>query len=388
MLATIVVAWSCIVTAQEQKPSTLSPNGALKPTTLLLEVADNSSFPPGYSEVNGPGQTSKWVWLSSARIVYIPGRQRPTGKAIQAIRFEPVLNGETVDVKVTLLRGSKGFEQEDLVGVYRLGIGEQKILSDLDQFSIEPFKITIVNSVPPLPPSPTIQNQTKSVDIISIQQENLPRPAYKLTLQNLSDKNISGVRVEVTMDGRGPGVSLFQGEEGRPLLEPGGTIEKKMPAVMAVGTASGHAPGSGAANVITIRSVVFADLSFEGDFKSACSMESVMMGRRFWLKQMLALLDQELAKANSNHIAAAKQFKEKLSALSFEFEESERNMPSSVLPACPKPADAAIRITNGMRVDLVRELERIISTTSATPLNFKSWMEEKRARYSAWLARL
>ena len=117
-------------------------------------------------------------------------------------------------------------------------------------------------------------------------------------------------------------------------------------------------------------------------------MESSVMSGRFWLKQILALLDQELEKPNSDHVVAAKQFKEKLSALSVEFEESERNKPSSIAPGCPAPAVSATKMANGMKVDLVRELERISSATSPAPLDFKSWMEEKRARYSDWLTRL
>ena len=111
------------------------------------------------------------------------------------------------------------------------------------------------------------------------------------------------------------------------------------------------------------------------------------MSGRFFLKQVLALLDQELEKPNSDHVVAAKQFKEKLSALSSDFEESERNKNSLVAAGCPKPAVAATPMANGMKVDLVRKVSTIANTTSA-PVNFKSWMEEKRARYSAWLARL
>jgi hypothetical protein len=109
------------------------------------------------------------------------------------------------------------------------------------------------------------------------------------------------------------------------------------------------------------------------------------MSGRLFLKPVLALLDQELEKPNSDHVVAAKQFKEKLSASRMDLEESELNKDSSVAPGCQKPAVAAIKIANGMKVDLVREVERL---TSAPALNFKSWMEEKRARYSAWLARL
>ena len=112
------------------------------------------------------------------------------------------------------------------------------------------------------------------------------------------------------------------------------------------------------------------------------------MSGRLFLKQVLAVLNQELEKPNSDHVEAAKQFKEKLSGLSVDFEESERNKDSSVAVGCRKPAIAATRMANGMKVDLVREVERITNMPSAPPINFKTWMEDKRARYSAWLARL
>lgn len=390
LAAIVVVASSCFVIAQDRKPLQLpsvTENAAINASSLLLEI-DPHTPPFGYSEIAGPGETPKWAWISRSRIAFIRGREAPPGKPIQAVRFESVVNGEMVEVKVTVLRGEQSFEQEDPVGVYQIGIGEQKTITDLDRFAIEPFKIRVTNTVPPLAPPPSVQNQTRSVDVINIQQENVPRPAYRLTLQNFSDKRVLAVRVEVTMDGRGPGVSLFQGEEGQALLEPGAVTQKYIPAVMAVRTPAGIAPGSGATNVVSIRSVVFTDLSFEGDFSSACSMESVVMGRRLWLKQVLALLDEELAKPFGDPLETAKQFKEKLSALSFQFEESEQNNPSSVAPRCPKPAVNATKIANGMKVDLVREVERITSREPARPLNLKSWMEEKRARYSAWLARL
>ena len=389
LAAIVVVASSCFVIAQDRKPlqvPSVPDTAAINASTLLLEI-DPRTPPYGYSEIAGPGETPKWAWISRSRIAFIPGRVAPPGKPIQAVRFESVVNGEMVDVKVTVLRGSQGFEQEDLVGVYQLAVGEQKRITDLDRFAIQPFRIRVTNSLPPLPPPATFNNLTKALEIASVQMENLPRPAYKLTFRNVSEKIIRAVKVNTTTDGRPGETILYQGEDGRAFLQPGGSVERRLVVIRSVPTATGTAPGTPAVVIINIRTVIFDDLSFEGEKESACLMESSMMSGRFFLKQVLALLDQELEKPNSDHVVAAKQFKEKVSALSSDFEESERNKDSSVAVGCPKPAVAATTIANGMKVDLVREVARIANATSA-PINFKAWMEEKRARYSAWLARL
>jgi len=389
LAAILVVASSCIVIAQDRKPLQLpsvSPKDSIDASTLLLEI-DPRTPPFGYSEIAAQGETPRWVWISRSRIAFIPGREAPPGKPIQAVRFESAVNGGTVDVKVSVLRGSQGFEQEDVVGVYQLAVGEQKRITDLDRFAIQPFRIRVTNSLPPLPPPPTFNNLTKALEVVSVQMENLPRPAYKLTFRNVSEKTIRAVKVTTTTDGR-PGESImYQGEDGRVFLQPGGSAERRLVVIRSVPTITGTGPGTPAAVIINIRTVIFDDLSFEGEKESACLMESSVMSGRLFLKPVLALLDQELEKPNSDHVVAAKQFKEKLSALRMDLEESELNKDSSVAPGCQKPAVAAIKIANGMKVDLVREVERIANTTSA-PVNFKSWMEEKRTRYSAWLARL
>lgn len=378
--AVVLVVSSCAVMAQEQKPAPQASK--IDPSRLLLEVRENRNHPPGYSEINRAGESKKWVWVT--RFERIPGREA-SGKPISAIRFEPVFNGETVDVKVTLLRGTKGFEQEDLVGVYQVGIGEQKTIGELDQFGIEPIKISVAHTVPPVPPPPSFENKTKAIEVVSVQAENLPRPAYKLTIRNVSDKNISTVRIDTTFDGRRAGAVNMHGEDGRAVLQPGDVAERWISAATTVTTPTGYAPGVPSAVTIKISTVVFDDMSFEGELETACSMEGFVIGRRIWLKRLVTLLDQELSKLNGDHVEAAKQFKEKLSALSFDLDESEMNKASSVAPECDKPAKVANVVMNGMKVDLVRELERIITSK---PGNFKTWLEDRRTRYSAWLARI
>ena len=387
MAAIVVVASTRVVTAQEQptlKPS-ISPKAAPVRTRLLLEINYNRARPPVYAVVNGADEKPKWLWVT--HFARIPGREIEQPQ-IQAVRLESVYNGETADVRVTLLRGTKGFDREDLVGVYQVGVGEQKTVSDLDQFGIEPISITLLNTVPPLPPPPAFENSTKSIEVASVQLENLPSPGYRLVLRNLSDKNVGAVRVYVMSDGMRGVQALWQGEHGQPLIKPGAVVERYLPVMKPMKTAAGYAPGAPLTLTIFIESAVFEDFSFEGNSESACLFESFQVGRKIWLRHVVPLLDRELSKPNADHIEAAKRFKEKFSALRYVVEPSELDKTSSVGPSCGNPGQSSSISVENMKLELLRELDQIITTRPAPPVNFKSWLQEKRAIFSAWLERL
>jgi len=216
----------------------------------------------------------------------------------------------------------------------------------------------------------------------------MPRPAYGVTFRNLSEKSIAAVRVDMMGDGR-PAVShFFQGKEGQALIEVGGVSEQYVSALRTERTPTAYVPGTASANVINIRTLVFSDLSFEGDVQPACDFEMFVMGRRIWLRHVVASLDQEITKPNSDQIAAAKQLKEKLSVLSYDPTESERNQASVVSPKCSKPFAGAYVAIQGQKLQLLRDLDQIIETRPVPPVNFRQWLVDRRARYQAWLSRL
>src|ERR1044072_442493 len=137
----VVISSTALVTAQQQKTS-LQPSSNQKttepPTRLLLEINYNPSIPPAYSTVNGPEATPKWIWVT--RFIQIPGI-KIDGPPIQAVKLESQFNGETADVRVTLLRGSeKGFDQEDLVGVYHVGVNGPRDIKERRAHGVQPFR--------------------------------------------------------------------------------------------------------------------------------------------------------------------------------------------------------------------------------------------------------
>ncbi len=72
--------------------------------------------------------------------------------------------------------------------------------------------------------------------------------------------------------------ALLQGEDGRVYLPPGGMAERRVLVTTTERTPTGYAPGTPSAVTISIRTVVFDDLSFEGESETACSIEAICDG--------------------------------------------------------------------------------------------------------------
>lgn len=110
--------------------------------------------------------------------------------------------------------------------------------------------------------------------------------------------------------------------------------------------------------------------------------------KRVWLRQVVPLLDQEAQRPINDHIEAARQFKERFLALSYEFSESERNQASSISPLCKKPVEMSEIALKALKLRMLRDPDEIITKRPSTPLNFKAWLSTQHAYYKAWLARL
>ena len=384
LLTAVLLVATVLTSAQEPslKPTMSAPK-AEAPVFLSLEVDFKNSFPPGYISVRGSETKPRWIWAPN--FARIPGAKPDSDPLpIQALRVESQFNGETADVKISLLRGHNGFEREDHVATYHIGLDEKTTVTELKSYGLEPIDLTLLNTVPPLPPSPTIENHTMSVGVVNIESENVPLPAYKLTFRNQSNKNIRAMRIETISDGRPHMSTLWQGPLDRPIIEAGGVAEKKIAAVKTQKTPTAYAPGTATSSTINIRTIVFDDLTFEGDEAAACQYEKFYVGRRLWVKRVLPLIESELA----NQALSPKEFKEKFLGLTYKLEDSEKTGKSAVSSKCENPESFANITTQSLKIELVRELDRIINTRPSPPINFRAWLESRRDDYKAWLARL
>jgi len=382
-MKSLLIVIATLLFAQEPslKPNISAPKTDA-PTLLSLEVKYNPNLPPAYISVRGAETKPRWIWVTQ----FIRSKQLAKDELrINAVRVESQFNGETADIKISLFRGRhEGFEREDHVATYHIGLNEPTAIPELKSFGIEPFSLTLLNVVPPLPPPPVFENLTRSVEIVSVSLDNVPLPAYNLTLRNLSDKNIRALEIKVIHQGR-PGVSgLWQGEHDRPLIEAGGVLERTIPVAVAQKTAAGYAPGTATSSTIRIGAAVFEDLTYDGEQEPACQYEKFVVGRRLWVKRMLPLIEQQLA----NPSISPDDFKQKLQSLAFELDDSEKTGQSAVSTKCANPDSFTNISTQTLTLELNRDLDRIIKTRPAPPINFRAWLETRRDDYQAWLARL
>lgn len=380
LLTALVLLLPAFASAQQPtlKPAMSAPK-ADAPTQLSLEIQYNPTLPPAYISVRGPEMKPRWIWVTRvARITPMKSDELP----IQSVRVESQFNGETADVSISIFRGREGFEREDPVGSYHLGLDEKVTVKELKSAGLKPFELKLISVLPPLPPPPDLENRTTSVAVVNVELVNVPLPTYKVTVRNQSEKKIRSIRVEVNSDGRPHLSTVWHDEFDKPIIDVGGVAEKALQVVIPQKTAVAYEPGAAANNKIIIRAVVFDDLTFDGDEMAACQYQMILLGRRTWLQSLVPLIKTELA----NETVSPQEFKEKLEALTFPSDERTSQLVEAA--KCNKPESFLKHITRAQMLGLVREVDRIIKTRPAPPVDFRAWLESRRANYEPWLARL
>ena len=382
------MAWPMSIQAQD-KPVSLkaaeSRPSSESATRLALQISYNAALPPAFHRLADASSKPSWIWVT--RFSRIAGWQLPDGEApVRAVRLETQFNGETADIRVSLLRGSQQLDQEELVGVYHLGLGEHKVVSKLRTFGIEPFDITVINLASFVPPPPTVVNNTRTVEVVHIQVGNNPLPGYKVFLRNLSTKNLSALKVAFLQNGgKGSGV-LLQGDDGRALIEPGATYEWHVNLLQPEQTPNGYLPGDSSHSIV-VQSAVFDDRTFDGTVEPACAFEAFTVGRRVWLQQIVPIFAQQLTE-NNNLPESVQRFKEKVQDQRYEISEVEKNAPSVVSASCQSPASRGEVAFHGQQLQLLRDLNQLVSTRPVPSVTFASWLKSNHQRYAAWLSRL
>jgi hypothetical protein len=171
MIACAVVLLASSVFAQDApalKPTPSQPGKQVAPP-LALEILYNSVLPPAYLMIEGADVKPHWIWIT--RYLTVTGALLPEGaQRITGVRVMSHWNGETADVRVTLLRGPHK-EEEELVTAYRSAVDQLTTINKLESYGIEPFKIKLVSWKADPPPPPNFENRTASIQITQIELE-------------------------------------------------------------------------------------------------------------------------------------------------------------------------------------------------------------------------
>jgi hypothetical protein len=351
---------------------------------LVLAVVYNPGLPPEYQLLpDGSG-----VWYS--RFARIKNwQQAPGSLVVDAVYVTSTMEGEAVTVRVAVLYG-KSHDAGTLVGTYAARENEKIVVSALTRFGIEPFEITLVRTAPVVPSPPKLENKTKALDIISVQPEGLSLPSYKLTLRNVSTKNISALMINVFEDASFAGGAFLQGEEGQPLIASGNlytavNLLLTKPQI----TVAGNAPPSGSGTVlIVVTTAIFDDGAYEGEVNPALMFQTFVLGRKTVFKKLVPLLDRQIADVDNDQPEAILQFKEKLLALRYEIDDNDVKELLGRFPngaARKRSAESTIQI---LQRQLLADLNSYAATPAAQRPGFKSWLISTRQKYAAWLGRI
>src|SRR2546421_5125479 len=237
----VAIVWVVALFAAAPIPAQQSDPDAA-PTRLALEVVFQKDFPPAYHPVPGPGSEFDGAWFF--RFGRIASWRPPTDSfPVRSVRVVSRIESDRVRILISVQRGARFNDTQDLVADYLANEGEKTLIETLKQFGVEPFQITLVRIPPSIASPPSVSNQTKSIEVVSIEASNSTLPGYTLVLKNTSARSVKAFALRMIDDGKEILQAQPQNPEGEPMIKAGGFLRTEpLGARGAVLTPGGYQP--------------------------------------------------------------------------------------------------------------------------------------------------
>jgi hypothetical protein len=377
--AAFVVLFASAFAAGQEPP-------ARAPERLVVQVEYFKGEHPAYETVPG----SSWF----GRFALTPAAStRAAADTVLAVDVKTRMDGGRVEVKVGVHVGARNFDRLDEVGTYYAAAGETIVASDLERFGVAPFRLKILSVNETLSAAPTVVNNTQSIEAVVTKFDASPLPRATLTLRNLSSKRVIAVELRQVVNDRPRLFSFLMEQEGKVLMGPGATYDKRIGVTTGQATQGEFTPQ--AVESVVITSAVFDDYTYEGDVHAAARKRAFDDGERLQLPRIVSVLRDARASRGVATTDAIKKFRERLSAIS-------DDVPPKSVEAIMKgyaelkPADRAL-VETAMSVTihesrrlLLDDLQRFEADFARSPAenDFGAWLKSKRERFEQWLARL
>jgi hypothetical protein len=375
-------------------PNASGQPGSSVPTNLVLEVYYYPNERPAYQVVPPSNSAPSGGWYSRFRRV--PGWTPAAGShPVHAVNIKSILIGDEVRVWVSVFVGERFDEPEKDIAVYTLREGEKTSVEKLTQFGVDPFELVLVRVAPANTNLPQVISKAKSIELVTIQGNLSTLPAYRLSLRNLSSKNVVALMIRVLQDNRTQISSMPQGKEGSPLIFAGGVSEfNEEAATRASAVPGGYKPVTLPNQTIEISTAVFEDGSFEGEIEPATTFRSFVKGRKIELGLMVGLFEMALQNDRSDPSTALDRLSNDVAALEVVARPSAVQEVLNEFPSLTKTSEGPLRNTieiamSGIRKEAQDEIQRFrLGTSNLDSNSFHTWLVASRQRYAAWLSRL
>ena len=366
------------------------------PTRLALEVTFYPGRKPAYETVPGPESKPSGAWFGL--FARIKSWQAPAGAApVEAVRVISRVEGDAVRVTVSLLSGSKAFENEHPVGNYLIRETEKIRIEELKQFGIEPFEIKLIRVDPNVPPvPPVILKGVESVTVINAMAKETTLPSYRIILRSQSNKNIVALGVDVVAGGTVQMTSKPRGIDGQPLIPAGKEYWLTVSAPnRAQPAAGGYVPASPSDQQIQIKAAVFDDGTYEGEAETAAIVLGYQAGEKMELPRLIPLLENALNSGDDDLTKGLRNLESQVSSVGSDAELPTVQSLASKFSQRSGSAAGEIKIAiefsaTTIKSNLLKEIHRLQNEESKS-LNadlYRTWLTKTKERYEKWLSRL
>ena len=388
IISTIVIAFllvSQFAAAQQKPPSAAQPAG------LALEVTYLEGALPAFQPVGKTGGT--WYGRFGRVRAWTP----PEGSLpARAVKIIPRIEEGAVRIDVSIYVGAQFFDKELAVASYLLKESDKVTVEELVKFGVKPFEIAVVRVAPGNAGLPLVVDNTWSLEVVSIEHIESSLAWYKLSLRNLSDKNIAAAAIDVFA---GTNLRLSgrpHGQRGAPLVEPGAVFTTKVKGVEDVLMKRySYEPETAPAQSIVIRTLVFDDGTFEGDAEPAAQWRAGRIGYKTQLTRVVALLQESMDAADVKSGNPIEMLMGRVSALSTDVQPSLLIELSKGFPIVDQKArkslDSSIQYSmHSVRKELLDAIQEFQKSHNqpADEKEFRSWLAATAEKYKQWLSRL
>jgi hypothetical protein len=319
-----------------------------------------------------------------------PSADVPVGASVIKVDFWLEQDAIRVEVQAYLGETPPNSRPSDWEKLQHLTIASRLVrldetvsIDEARRVGIEPFQIKVVRAAPWSVGPPEIVNKTQALNVEATTEE---RPAYTVTVRNVSTKTIAAIQWYGTENDRKGGGS---GEQGGPLIRAGKLFQIHQRFSTAEEKRSDESgPELPRRRQIVIASVLFEDGSFEGDVEVAAGMAASWTGQAVQLSRIIPLLQTSSAAPDQDEATVLTKLKTDVGALS---EEVDPALVAKLLTHFPKlPEELQRSVTSRFKAGLGFAKHNLLSDIqrfeyqrahAAETKDARTWLEQIIVRY-------
>jgi hypothetical protein len=380
LLLTLCLCPHGTATGQAQAPYDLNGHA------LLVTYRDQVLF---FLPMRGARLQSGGGFTPSPMLVVNP--PAADDQRVSYIEVTAAFQGGMWRVKVSVTFGRFYDAGKKELAAYQLREGEPAQVTEINQYGLEPFDVSVVRVERAPAVRPTVVNRTSSIVVSNVAVADLPAP-YRISFKNVSGKAVQTFEL-VASSGKGRRTLTWpEGRREHPLIEAGGEYEVEMPSEQQVKDPATSRFVSEQLHVIEVNTVVFTDGTYEGNPDLAGLQNAMMFGTSTQLDRILSLMREAQGIADAE--SALAQLKADVSSLSeivdpTAFAVLKSRFPSLSVGRKEDLRGSAQRKMHDVKAGLKREiLEFERARGRAESESFKSWLEKEKAAYEKWRASL